>query len=151
VIIRSLSSVTKTFRFLMTEWFWSGTSVWLTFTLKNVHVGLIIFTIFSLRFCHMDACQQILKARSQYPCFWCQAFPKIQELCSVAPYCSKYLKDFSALPAPFKQQILLIYRILNFNSSSYEEFYLWDIMPCSPIKSSDILEEHVASIFRVKE
>jgi hypothetical protein len=27
----------------------------------------------------------------------------------------------------------------------------WDITPCSPLKSTDVSEEHIASIFRVKE
>jgi hypothetical protein len=27
----------------------------------------------------------------------------------------------------------------------------WDIMPCSPLKSTDVSEEHIASIFRVEE
>jgi hypothetical protein len=27
----------------------------------------------------------------------------------------------------------------------------WDIAPCSPLKSTDVSEEHVASIFRFEE
>jgi hypothetical protein len=30
-------------------------------------------------------------------------------------------------------------------------FIIWDITPCIPFKSTDVSEDHVASIFRVKE
>jgi hypothetical protein len=39
-----------------------------------------------------------------------------------------------------------------FNTDFYRKSsVLWDIMPCSLTKVTDIAEEHVASMFRVKE
>jgi hypothetical protein len=32
-----------------------------------------------------------------------------------------------------------------------EEYIFWDIMPCTMLKSTDVSEEYIASIFRVEE